>query len=76
MLNTANNFKVPSEHFIFEALTFCIKNGEWNILKKFSLQVPNKNGNKMKTAISIVNFNLAKKNLLEGNKEKQKIYFI
>ena len=73
MLNSAKNFKVPLEYFIIDAIKFCIKNSSWDLLKKYTNEIPNKYTTNIKHAISFLNFNIAKKNIEEGNQEKAKL---
>ena len=73
MLNSAKNFKVPLEYFIIDAIKFCIKNSSWDLLKKYTNEIPNKYTTNIKHAVSFLNFNIAKKNIEEGNQEKAKL---
>ena len=73
MLNSAKNFKVPLEYFIIDAIKFCIKNSSWDLLKKYTNEIPNKYTTNIKYAVSFLNFNIAKKNIEEGNQEKAKL---
>lgn len=73
MLNSAKTFKVPLELFIIDAVKFCIKNSSWSLLKKHTNETTKKYTANIKHAISFLNFNIAKKNIEEGNPEKAKL---
>ena len=73
MLNYASKYKVHLEFFIFEAIKFCIKNSDWNILKNYTNKSTEKLNNKVKNAISFLNFNLAKISLENNKTEEAKI---
>ena len=73
ILENAKNLKIPLNLFIFEAIDFCVKNGQWDLLKEHT-RISQKISNKIKNAISFLNFNLAKKCLESGNQEESKKY--
>ena len=73
MLNSAKNLKVPLEYFITDAIKFCIKNSSWDLLKKYTNEIPNKYTANIKHAISFLNYNIAKKNRRWKSKKKEVI---